>query len=170
MENTKLSGWPQTFEGSCKYSTHLYLCASNSEDVSGDSPEAVLRVHLLLVHVGRRPDGFDQVVVFPELHEKVVDLARRRQEALQVERVVAGEAEAPRRHDGRAELQAFLRTTARGGGGEEREEGGELYVRGGRRSERRPLYYYYLYLKRDHVQLQNVTMWCSGPDCSYTAN
>lgn len=76
----------------------------------GTSPEAVLAVDRLLVHVGRLPRGFDAVFGLPEVREEVGDLARRRQEALQVERVVAGEAEASRRHDGRGEVQTFLQT------------------------------------------------------------
>lgn len=48
--------------------------------------------------------------MLPEVDEEVGDLARRRQESLQVARVVAGQAEAPRRDDGCAELQAQLQT------------------------------------------------------------
>lgn len=46
----------------------------------------------------------------PEVDEEVRDLACRRQEALQVEYVVAGEAEASRRDDGHAEPQTFFHT------------------------------------------------------------
>lgn len=74
------------------------------------SPEAVLSVDLFLVDVGRLPARLDAVAVLPEVDEEVGDLARWRQEALQVESVVAGEAEASRRDDGRAELQTFLQT------------------------------------------------------------
>lgn len=83
---------------------------SHKNHIVRDSPEAGLSVALFLVDVGRLPTRLDAVAVLPEVDEEVGDLARRRQEALQVERVVAGDAEASRRDDGRAELQTFLHT------------------------------------------------------------
>lgn len=62
----------------------------------GDSPKAILSVALFLVNIGCLPVRLDLVVVQPEVDEEVRDLACRRQEALQVEYVVAGEAEASR--------------------------------------------------------------------------
>lgn len=61
-----------------------------------DSPKAILSVGLFLVNVGRLPVRFELVVVFPEVDEKVRDLACRGQEPLQVECVVTGETKAPR--------------------------------------------------------------------------
>lgn len=50
------------------------------------------------------------VDVSPEVNEKVRNLACRWQQALQVDRVVAGETKASSRDDGCTELQAFVRT------------------------------------------------------------
>lgn len=72
--------------------------------VSQDSPNTVLGVDVFLQNVGRPPVGLQLVGLRPELDEKVGDLARWRQQALQVERVIAGEAEAPRGDDGRTEF------------------------------------------------------------------
>lgn len=52
----------------------------------------------------------DAADVLPEVDDQTNDFACRRQESLQVARVVAGKAEAPRRDDGCAELQAQLQT------------------------------------------------------------
>lgn len=82
-------------------------------------PEAILRAALLLINIGRLPLGFDRVVFFPEFDKEVRDLARWWQKALQVECVVAGWTEAPRRDDGRAELQTVFRTDGERNGGDE---------------------------------------------------
>ena len=94
--------------------------------LSRDSPKAVLAVAGLLVNVGSPPLGFDRVIVFPEVDEEVGDLACRWQQTLQVECVVAGEAEASCRYDGCPEPQTLFRTDRqrervrqwRGGGGD----------------------------------------------------
>lgn len=81
-------------------------------------PKAVVAVGLLLVDIRRLPRRFDAVAVLPELDEEIGHFASRRQESLQVARVVAGMAEAPRRDDGRAELQAPLQTGSPAQGGQ----------------------------------------------------
>lgn len=76
----------------------------------GNLPKAILSVVLPLVNVCRLPRRFEIVLHLPEIHKEVRDLACRRKEALQVEGVVAGGAEAASRDDGCTELQTPFRT------------------------------------------------------------
>lgn len=76
----------------------------------GDLPKAILSVALPLVNVCRLPLRFKIVFLFPEIDKEVRDLACGWQEALQVDCVVAGEAEAASRDDGCTELQTPFRT------------------------------------------------------------
>lgn len=68
------------------------------------------------------------------MDEEVGDLARRWQEALQVYCVVAGEAEASRRDDGRAEPQALF-DTGRVKGVKLGEIDNDIYTEGLKREE-----------------------------------
>lgn len=75
-----------------------------------DWPKAGIAVVLLLVDINGLPGRLDVAAVLPEVDEESDDFARWRQESLQVARVVALKAEAPRRDDRCAELQAQLQT------------------------------------------------------------
>lgn len=67
------------------------------KDISVDSPKAILSVARFLVNIGRLPlPRFNFVALLPEVDEKVRDLARRWQEPLQVDCVVARHTEASR--------------------------------------------------------------------------
>lgn len=72
-----------------------FLCSVHSDGRQpADSPKTVFSVALLLVHINSFPLGLQVVAELPEIDEKVRDLARWWQQALQVEIVVAGETEA----------------------------------------------------------------------------